>query len=91
MPCVLRPRVDAVIVIGGVTHEVSTSLRDTIELKKAVKSPSGDGEDVAHMVYFAMKRKGLFTGTWDEFVDAVEDLEVTEPPPLKVGENSQDS
>lgn len=91
MASVLRPRVDAVVIISGVQHEVSTSLRDTIELKKAVKSLTGDGEDVAHMVYFACKRKGLFDGTWDEFADAVDDIEVSEPPPLKVGENSQDS
>lgn len=86
MATVLRPRLDAAIQINGTWHQVSTTLRDTVELPTRFKGHTftGSAEDATRLVYMAATRQGVFEGTWDEFVDAVEDMEVREPPPLVI-------
>ena len=93
MASVLRPRFDVVLVLAGVRHELHSTIRDTIGLKAMLKGapPTGDPEDVAKVIYLACQRTGLFAGTWDEFLDAVDDFEVFEPPPLASAAGSPDS
>jgi len=84
MSTVLRPRLDAAVQINGEWHTVNTTLRDTVELKIQFKGQefTGSAEDATKLVYLACKRSDVFKGSWDDFVDAVEDMEIREPPPL---------
>lgn len=90
----LRPRLDATVKFedDDNLYEVQTRLKDAIKLKEYRKGKvTGDGEDTALMVYFAMKRNNQFDGTWDQFIDAVEDMVIVEAPPLGGQTPSRDS
>lgn len=91
MASVLRPRLDVVVVLNGERHEFHTTIRDTVTLKGRVKNLAGDMEDATRLAWIACERLGLFTGTWDEFLDVCEDIEFEEPPPLRAAASSQDS
>jgi hypothetical protein len=91
MASVLRPRLDVVVVLAGTRHEFHTTIRDTVTLKGRVKNLAGDMEDATRLAWIACERLGLFAGTWDEFLDAVDDIEFEEPPPLRAAAGSPDS
>lgn len=91
MSSVLRPRLDVTVVLAGERHQLATTLRDSIELKRRFKALTGDMEDVAKLTWLAAQRTGVFAGTFDEFVDACDDIEAAEPPPLGSAAGSPDS
>lgn len=84
----LRPRVDFTVVINGETHSGFTTLKDTLETKKVFEDIEKEENQMIIMtkvVYCACLRTGVFEGSFEEFVDALEDYEIEEPAPLVKG------
>lgn len=81
MTTTLRPRLDVAVQIDGQIHQVTTTLRDTLELRKRFKGAIDDeAEGTVKLVFVACERAGIFGGSYEEFVDAVEDMEIRTPP-----------
>lgn len=85
----LRPRVDFTVVFAGETRTGSTTLKDTMEARKRFDDIEKDADNhlllMTKVIYCAAERLGMFTGSFEEFVDALEDYEIEEPPPLAKG------
>lgn len=84
----LRPRVDFTVVLNGTAHEGFTTLKDTMEARKRFTDIEKEENQLLLMtkvVYCAVGRLGFFDGTFEEFVEGLEDYEISEPPPLSKG------
>jgi hypothetical protein len=80
----MRTRLDVALLIDGKVYEFSTNVRDTLEVKKRAKGTvPADHEGALRLAWVAADRHGVFTGTFDEFVDACDDVQIDEPPPLR--------
>lgn len=88
----LRPRLDVAYVVAGERYDLTTTVRDAIELKRQLKgAATGDVEDIARLAWIAARRLGLTALDFDAFVDQLEDIEANEPPPLAAAAPSPDS
>lgn len=83
----LRPRVDFTVVIDGKTHDGHTTLQDTYEVRRRFSDLEKEtGASIMdRVVWCACERLGIFVGEFDDWVKAIEDYEVDEPPPLSKG------
>jgi hypothetical protein len=80
----MRSRLDVAVRIEDKVYEFTTNVRDSLEVKKRCKgNVPADHEGALRLAWVAAERCGVFTGTFDEFVDACDDIEVDEPPPLR--------
>jgi hypothetical protein len=80
----MRSRLDVALLIDGKVYEFATTVRDILEVKKRCKgNVPADHEGALRLAWVAAGRCGVFTGEFDEFVDACDDIEIDEPPPLR--------
>lgn len=76
-------RFKAYVTVNGERFEVTSSMRDTLDAKKASRDSTDELEIVTRIVYFAAKRTGQFEGSWDDFQDSVDEIELeSDPVPL---------
>lgn len=73
--------------IRGESHVVWTSPADHVRMVRAYPDAAAKPaplEEMLYLVHLAAVRAGLFDGSFDDFLEAVEDVEVVQdasPPP----------
>lgn len=87
------------VVVDGVKYDTTTNARDmammqTVEMARAVVDGETeikpDGLDGFRMVYMALRREGKYGGTFDEFVDLLDEFEREDDEQLPAGADDLD-
>lgn len=77
-----------VLMVDGTLHTVDTILADQIAFSTTRQKhswPSATEDPIlfgSFLAFSAMKRQGLFTGSWPEFCDAVAAIDAEDPSPV---------
>lgn len=71
---------------GGELFDVTTTMRDVLELTKQQKKLQGGLEESLKLIWLACIRLGKFEGEFEAFVDAIgAEIEIGDAPPLRQG------
>lgn len=78
-----------IVTIDGTEHEVSSKGIDTVATERKYGSLSAKPAEAGyHMAWHAAKRTELFTGSFEEFLAAVDDVDEVPEAPLETTSTS---